>query len=152
MWPQSGKTGQNSVEKMASYGSERSFLFLLIFSAKDDPVKVSWKSDARRCQNQVTHPYFDQLGESRQPLFSRIQTFRQVLLAQYLPPCLRIKPLPHDHQKNAPWLIDSMSIGRGSIPLPWGQHMAILKSLAPDNQTVRGAEKCKQSWTLVTPT
>ena len=29
--------------------------------------------------------------------------------------------------------------------------MAILKSLPPDNQTVRGAEKCKQSWTLVTP-
>ena len=37
---------------MASYGSETSFL--LIFSARDDLVKVSWKSDARKCQNQVT--------------------------------------------------------------------------------------------------
>ena len=37
---------------MARYWSETSFL--LIFSAKDDLVKVSWKSDARKCQNQVT--------------------------------------------------------------------------------------------------
>ena len=33
--------------------------FLLIFSAKDDLVKVSWKSDAGKCQNQLTPPYFD---------------------------------------------------------------------------------------------
>ena len=37
---------------MASYGSQRSFL--LIFSAGDDLVRVSWKLDARKCQNQVT--------------------------------------------------------------------------------------------------
>ena len=37
---------------MARYGSETSFL--LIFSARDDLVKVSCKSDARKCQNQVT--------------------------------------------------------------------------------------------------
>ena len=37
---------------MASYGSEISFL--LVFSARDDLVKVSWKSDAQKCQNQVT--------------------------------------------------------------------------------------------------
>ena len=37
---------------MASYGHETSFL--LIFSARDDLVKVSCKSDARKCQNQVT--------------------------------------------------------------------------------------------------
>ena len=42
---------------MASYGSERSFL--LIFSARDDLVKVSWKSAAWKCQNQLTPPYFD---------------------------------------------------------------------------------------------
>ena len=56
------KIGQNSMKKwpffaiilpwMARYGSETSFL--LIFSARDDLVKVSWISDARRCQNQVT--------------------------------------------------------------------------------------------------
>ena len=34
---------------MASYGSGTSFL--LIFSARDDLVKVSWKSDARKYQN-----------------------------------------------------------------------------------------------------
>ena len=39
---------------MASYGSERSFL--LIFSARDDLVKVSWKSVAGKCPNQVTPP------------------------------------------------------------------------------------------------
>ena len=37
---------------MVRYGSETSFL--LIFSARDDLVKVSWTSDARKCQNQVT--------------------------------------------------------------------------------------------------
>ena len=52
--------------KMASYGSETSLL--LIFSARDDLVKVSWKLDARKCQNQVTSPYFDQLSERCQPL------------------------------------------------------------------------------------
>ena len=36
---------------MASYWSERSFI--LILSARDDLVKVSCKSDARKCQNQV---------------------------------------------------------------------------------------------------
>ena len=56
------KAGQNSMTKwpffaiilpwMASYGSEISFL--LVFSARDDLVKVSWKSDAQKCQNQVT--------------------------------------------------------------------------------------------------
>ena len=61
------KIGQNSMKKwpffaiilpwMARYGSETSFL--LIFSARDDLVKVSWKSDARKCQNQLTPPYFD---------------------------------------------------------------------------------------------
>ena len=70
------KIGQNSMKKwpffaiilpwMASYGSERSFL--LIFSARDDLVKVSWKLDARKCQNQLTPPYFDQLRERHQPL------------------------------------------------------------------------------------
>ena len=55
-------------------GSVRSFLFLLIFSAKDDPVKVSWKSDAQKCQNQLTPPYFDQLSESHQP-FGRERSF-----------------------------------------------------------------------------
>ena len=49
---------------MASYGSERSFV--LIFSAKDDLGKVSWKMDARKCKNQVTPPFFDHLSESRQ--------------------------------------------------------------------------------------
>ena len=51
---------------MASYGSKRSFL--LIFSARDVLVKVSWKSDTRKCQNQLTPPYFDQLSEGHQPL------------------------------------------------------------------------------------
>ena len=37
---------------MARYGSKRSFL--LIFCARDDLVKVSLKSDARKCQSQVT--------------------------------------------------------------------------------------------------
>ena len=52
---------------MARYGSETSFL--LIFGARDDLVKVSWKSDARKCQNQLTPPYFDQLSERHQLLF-----------------------------------------------------------------------------------
>ena len=52
--------------RMANYGSETSFL--LIFIAKDDLAKVSWKLDARKCQNQVTPPYFDQLSERGQPL------------------------------------------------------------------------------------
>ena len=70
------KTGQNSMTNgrffaiilpwLASYGPERSFL--VIFSARDDLVKVSCKSDARKCQNQVTSPNFDQLSESSQPL------------------------------------------------------------------------------------
>ena len=51
---------------MASYGSETSFLLTL--SARYDLVKVSCKSDARKRQNQVTSPYFDQLSERCQPL------------------------------------------------------------------------------------
>ena len=51
----------------ASYGSEKSFL--LIFSARDDLVKVSWKSDVGKCQNQLTPPYFDQLSERHQLLY-----------------------------------------------------------------------------------
>ena len=42
--------------------------FYTLCSARDDLVKVSLKSDARKCQNQVTSPYFDQLSESTQPL------------------------------------------------------------------------------------
>ena len=70
------KIGQNCMKKwpffaiflpwMASYGPKRSFL--LIFSARDDLVKVSWKSDAGKCPNQVTPPYFDQLSERYQLL------------------------------------------------------------------------------------
>ena len=70
------KIGQNSMKKwpffaiilpwMARYGSKRSFL--LIFSARDDLVKVSWKSDVGKCQNQLTPPYFDQLSERYQLL------------------------------------------------------------------------------------
>ena len=37
---------------VGSYGPEGSFL--LVLSAIDDLVKVSFKSDARKCQNQVT--------------------------------------------------------------------------------------------------
>ena len=51
---------------ITGYGCERSFL--LIFSARDDLVKVSWKSDVGKCQNQLTPPYFDQLSERHQPL------------------------------------------------------------------------------------
>ena len=40
----------------------------LIFSARDDSVKVSWKLDARKRQNQPTPPFFDQLSERSQPL------------------------------------------------------------------------------------
>ena len=55
---------------MASYGSEISFV--LVFSARDDLGKVSWKMDARKCINQVTPPFFDHLSESRQtPLQNR---------------------------------------------------------------------------------
>ena len=71
------KIGQNSMKKwpffaiilpwMARYGSKRSFL--LIFSARDDLVKVSWKSDVGKCQNQLTPPYFDQLSERHQLLY-----------------------------------------------------------------------------------
>ena len=78
LWKMS-KIGQNSMKNwpffaiilpwMASYGPERSLL--LIFSARDDLVKVSWKSDAWKCQNQHTPPYFDQLSERRQPLWSK---------------------------------------------------------------------------------
>ena len=43
--------------------------FFLIFSARGDLVKVSWKSDAQKCQNQLTLPYFDQLSERHQLLW-----------------------------------------------------------------------------------
>ena len=79
------KIGQNCMKKwpffaiflpwMASYGPKRSFL--LIFSARDDLVKVSWKSDAGKCPNQVTPPYFDQLSERHQ-LLCDWQIFRAV--------------------------------------------------------------------------
>ena len=52
---------------MASYGSKTGFL--LIFSVWVDLLKVSWKSYAWKCQNQVTSPYFDQLSERHQPLW-----------------------------------------------------------------------------------
>ena len=64
---------------MARYGSKRSFL--LIFSARDDLVKVSWKSDAGKCPNQVTPPYFDQLSERHQLLYTIGKNFT-------LPPAL----------------------------------------------------------------
>ena len=41
----------------------------MVYSARDDMVKVSSKSEIGKCQNQVTSPYFDQLSETRQPLF-----------------------------------------------------------------------------------
>ena len=63
---------------MASYGSERSFL--LIFSARDDLVKVSWKSDARKCQNQLTPPYFDQLSERHQLLCDSINICQTIFM------------------------------------------------------------------------
>ena len=56
--------------RIASYGSERSFL--LIFSARDDLVKVSCKSDAWKCQNQLTPPYFDKLSERCQKIITSI--------------------------------------------------------------------------------
>ena len=81
LWKMS-KIGQNSMKKwpffaiilpwMARYGSIRSFL--LIFSARDDLVKVSWKSDAEKCRNQQTPPYFDQLSERYQPPLSWKET------------------------------------------------------------------------------
>ena len=60
------KIGQNSIKKGRFL--PLSYHLLLIFSARDDLVKVSWKSDARKCQNQLTPPYFDQLSERHQPL------------------------------------------------------------------------------------
>ena len=60
----------NILPWMASYGPERCFLF--IFSARDDLVKVSWTSDARKCQNQRTPPNFDYLSESSQPISTLI--------------------------------------------------------------------------------
>ena len=58
--PKWSKRDQNCQPKcfiwpwMASYGPKR--CFLLTFSARDDLVKVPWKSDARNCQNQLTPP------------------------------------------------------------------------------------------------
>ena len=37
-------------------------------STSSPHIKVSWKLDARKCQNQLTPPYFDQLSERSQPL------------------------------------------------------------------------------------
>ena len=59
-WPFFAMNGKSWVRKKS---------FLLIFSARDDLVIVSWKSDARKCLNQVTYLYFDQLSERYQPLF-----------------------------------------------------------------------------------
>ena len=59
---------------MARYGSIKSFL--IIFSARDDLVKVSWKSDAGKCRNQQTPPYFDELSERYQPLWDLIGSTR----------------------------------------------------------------------------
>ena len=66
IWPQSLKNVKHMLKfrdkmavltiilpRKAIYGSERSFL--LILSARDDLVKVLRKSDARKCQNHVTH-------------------------------------------------------------------------------------------------
>ena len=78
---------------MASYGSERSFL--LIFYARDDLVKVSWKSNAGKCQNQVTPPYFDQLSESSQPLLpSLISYWEQMIYTLHL--CQSLVGRPKD--------------------------------------------------------
>ena len=52
---------------LAMNGSKRSFV--LIFSARDDLVKVSWKSDAGKCRNQQTPPYLDGLSERYQSLW-----------------------------------------------------------------------------------
>ena len=83
------KIGQNSMKKwpffanilpwMARYGSKRGFL--LILSARDDLVKVSWKSDAGKCQNQLTPPYFDQLSERHQPLCKVSSSWSPILSA-----------------------------------------------------------------------
>ena len=62
---------------MARYGSKRSFL--LIFSARDDLVKVSWKSDVGKCQNQLTPPYFDQLSERHQLLWDLVSIGKRLL-------------------------------------------------------------------------
>ena len=82
------KIGHNSMTKwpffaiilpwMARYWSKTSFL--LIFSARDDLVKVSWKSDARKYQNQLTPPYFDQLSERHQLLSWNLPFFWYPLL------------------------------------------------------------------------
>ena len=50
--PRATTTNHQGTKWMATYGSETSFL--LIFSARDDLVKVSWKSDARKYQNKLS--------------------------------------------------------------------------------------------------
>ena len=81
---------------MASYGSETNFL--LLFSARDDLVKVSWKSSAWKCQNQVIPIYFDQLSERSQPLSSNFPLNSPFppspagRLEQLISPCLTSNP------------------------------------------------------------
>ena len=58
---------------------------LLILSARDDLVKVSWKSDAGKCQNQLTPPYFDQLSERHQPLWIQQNIIKLKFRAKPLP-------------------------------------------------------------------
>ena len=50
--------------------------FLLIFSAGDGLVKVSWKSDARNCQTQLTLPYFDKQSDRSQPLWKEMNELK----------------------------------------------------------------------------
>ena len=69
---------------MASYGSKRSFL--LIFSARDDLVKVSCKSDAWKCQNQLTPPYFDKLSEKDASPFK----CRCIILEEFRGKCFKV--------------------------------------------------------------
>ena len=53
----------------------------------DDLVKVSWKSDAGKCQNQPTPPYFHQLSERHQPLYQNkvTQNKKNKLLSFFSP-------------------------------------------------------------------
>ena len=75
LWKMS-KIGQNPWTNggfpLSSHGWQvmgpKEVFFFLIFSARGDLVKVSWKSDARKCQNLVTPPNFDRLNERYKPL------------------------------------------------------------------------------------
>ena len=58
--------------------------------ARDDLVKVSRKSDARKCQNQVTSPYFDQPSERCQTLPIETHVFTLLTYAgTYGSSCMR---------------------------------------------------------------